>query len=632
MFRLLASSGQVSLRPVLLQHVRNNKHGLGFPNASGVPQSPSSMTSLSIVSPSQFTRSNLSAAGLSESPASSVDSKIENFLSKTAKDPLVREALDAETKNKLNYFKEQIDLAHRYRSIHDHDSERAFASTLDNLSRALEDESLRDTFVSRDLFLYAQVLNSGVYNNRTNRLSGAKNRDSDQYQNQNLHDEVLLKQAVLHLGELITNGEFKAILNAPTLLFLFYLMKQFQLYPEMIHLWENGVNDQETGQVYLDEKILAVILPVTFEQNRFTYEEILHIYELNTEKLDKVGHELLTSMGKIAIAAGDYSRGLDSLESILQLYEKAQQLHYKNKILASLSDLHLSFIGTCKDIKISKHFFDKVVHYDLPYRVKLKVPHIQSLLENCYEQNEPMDNILYFWRASIAHYNTEQQLVLNSRYAILNNALFTIFFKKYPELNEESFSKLREIIAMYAESKPIDEVFLNTIIGNYSWDSKEVLEQIIENYDVYNVKRTPVSYRVCLKKTGLLESYSNEEILQKWNASLKHLDENKFTYIPVADWAALRDATILSHFKDARKEFYLSVLDKYKDYIQDHRSCIRFVRYWIKRKDVAADIARVALPEPQTFDCDIEIQVPQFRHLRKNINYVKEVQNMRFSG
>jgi hypothetical protein len=337
-------------------------------------------------------------------------------------------------------------------------------------------------------------------------------------------------------------------------------------------------------------------------------------------------------MGKIAIAAGDYSRGLDSLESILQLYENAQQLHNKSKILASLSDLHLSFIGSCKDIKISKHFFDKVVHYDLPYRVKLKVPHIQSLLENCYEQNEPMDNILYFWRASIAHYNTENVLVLNSRYAILNNALFSIFFKKYPELNEDSFNKLREIIAMYAESKPIDEVFLNTIVGNYSWDSKEVLEQIIENYDVYNVKRTPVSYRVCLKKTGLLESYSNEEILQKWNASLQHLDLNKFTYIPVADWAALRDATILSKYKDARKEFYLSVLDKYKDYIQDHRSCIRFVRYWIKRKDVAADIDRVALKEPHTFDCDIDIQVPQFRHLRKNIDYVKEVQKIRASG
>ncbi|RLV87753.1 Protein RMD9 mitochondrial [Meyerozyma sp. JA9] len=632
MFRLLASSGHASLRPVLLQHVRNNKHGLGFPNASGVPQSPSSMTSSSIVSPSQFSRSNSSAAGLSESPASSVDSKIENFLSKSAKDPLVREALDAETKNKLNYFKEQIDLANRYRSIHDQDSERAFASTLDNLSRALDDESLRDTFVSRDLFSYAQVLNSGVYNNRTNRLAGSKNRDSDQYHNQNLHDEVLLKQAVLHLGELITNGEFKAILNAPTLSFLFYSMKQFQLYPEMIHIWENGVNDQETGSVYLDEKILAVILPVTFEQSRFTYEEILHIYELNTEKLPRVGHELLTSMGKIAIAAGDYSRGLDSLESILQLYENAQQSHNKSKILASLSDLHLSFIGSCKDIKISKHFFDKVVHYDLPYRVKLKVPHIQSLLENCYEQNEPMDNILYFWRASIAHYNTENVLVLNSRYAILNNALFSIFFKKYPELNEDSFNKLREIIAMYAESKPIDEVFLNTIVGNYSWDSKEVLEQIIENYDVYNVKRTPVSYRVCLKKTGSLESYSNEEILQKWNASLQHLDSNKFTYIPVADWAALRDATILSKYKDARKEFYLSVLDKYKDYIQDHRSCIRFVRYWIKRKDVAADIDRVASNEPHTFDCDIDIQVPQFRHLRKNIDYVKEVQKIRASG
>lgn len=632
MFRLLASSGQATLRPVLLQHVRNQKHNLALPNSSGLLQSPPVLSSLSVVPSSQFSRANLSAAGFRDGASSTVESKVDAFLTKSAKDPLVREALDAETKSKLSYFKEQIGLAHRYRSVRDHDNERAFVSTMDNLLRALEDESLRDIFAARDLFLYAQVLNFGVYNNRTNRLSGSRNRDSDQYQNQNLHDEVLLKQAVLHLGELITNGEFKAILNAPTLLFLFFLMKQFQLYPEMIHLWENGVNDPVSGQVYLDEKILAVILPVSFDQKRFTYEEVLHVYEINTEKLDRVGHELLTSIGKIAIAAGDYSRGLDSLESLLQHYESTHQQNAKNKVLASLSDLHLSFIGTCKDIKISKHFFDKVVHYDLPYQVKLKVPHIQSLLENCYEQNESIDDILYFWRATIAHYNTEKLQVLNSRYAILNNALFTIFFKKYLELNEESFTKLREIIAMYAEIKPIDEVFLNTVISNYSWDNKEVLEQLIENYDVYNVKRTPVSYRICLKKTGQLSDYTNEEILEKWNASLKHLDENKFKYIPIADWAALRDSTILSDYQDSRKEFYLSVLDNYKDYFQDFRSVQRFVRYWAKRREVAEDIARVAKAEPSKFDCDIQIDVPKFRHLKKNINYVKEVQKIRATG
>ena len=614
MFRLLSANTQQTLRPAILLKVRSNKANISLPSSS-IQVNPPSPAHYNLTC--QFTRHNSSA-----SSQKTKSSKVDAFVNKAQRDPVLREALDSEANSKLNYFKEQLSLAFQYRSAKDRDSQRAFVATVDNLFKAFEDESLRSSYSSRDLYSYTQILNFSVYHNRTNRLSSSRNRDSDQYQNENLHDEVLIKSAVLNLSETIISGEFNKILNANILLYLFYSMKQFQLYPEMLNLWENGVNDGETGKLFLNEKILAVILPIAYEQKRFSYEEILHIYELNTKELSTVQHELLCSIGKIAIGSGDYSRGLDSLEALLQLYESKQQS--TQHVLASLGELHLNFIGSCKDIKISKHFFDKVVQYDLPYYVCLKVPYIQSLLQNCFELNESLDNIIYFWKSTITHYSNEKNSAgLNSRYSILNNTFFTIFFKIYPTLNAESFNKLREVIALYAEIKPVDEVFLNTIIGNYSWGDKNVLEQLIENYSIYNVKRTPVSYRICLKKTGELPQYTNEDILIKWNDSLQHLDQNGFNYIPIADWAALRDATILSNSGSDRKDFYLAVANQYKDYIQDQRSCIRFVKYWLKKREHLKSFSTLTFGSDADFSNEVDIVVPQFRHLKPNINYQK---------
>lgn len=632
MFRLLAPSGQAVWRPALLQHVRNQKNNLAFQNASS-STGPSASLPTGAVS-TQFCRTNLTAADVSEVVSegkSPVVARAQKYFKKNRQEPFVREALLPETEQKLAYFKEQLTLTRRFQNPKNRDAEKAFVAGLENISRVLEDPLLRGALRSQDLYTYNQMLNFGTNFNRAKRLSGSRNRDSDLYLSQNLHTEVVLKLSVVKMSKLIADGEFESILNPAILLHVLYLMNLFLLVPEMIYLWEKGVSQDQGNEVYLNQRILAVMLPIAFEQKRFSYEEVSFIYKENVEKLDIIAHEVLASMGKIAVAAKDYTRALDSLDALVKIYETSSDAE-KRKVLFSLSDLHLTFIGTCKSIETAKHFFEKVVNHEMLYEVKLKAPHVQSLLENCYEQGESMESILHIWRGTIKYYNQDRRHSLNSLYAVVNNTLFQIFFRKFPELNEESHEQLRQIIAIYSEVKPVDEIFLNAVIGNYSWNNKEVLEQLIENYEVYDIDRTPVPFRVCLKKTGEVAAYTNEEILQKWNESLRNLDEKGFTYIPVADWAALRDATILSPMQATRKEFYLAVVDKYKDYIQDHRSCIRFVRYWAKRLEFARDIERLAKAGPQLFDCETDIQVPEFRSLKKNIDYVREVQKFNAGG
>lgn len=600
MFRLIASNTQSGFRPVILRKVRNNALGLKLP-ANSVDFDKT---------PIQF-RSNSSA------PVAKAD----RYFSKAKMDPLLSEAISALGNSaKLNRFEELLVTANQTNPLHKNSLHKQYFETIKFLFNMIKDDSVKDYMSRNNVFQYANLLNNSVYQNRTLRLSGSRNRDSDQYQNNTLHNDVMLKTAILDLADNIVNGHFKSILDAPTLRVLLLAMFQFKMYPEMISLWESGVNDDQVSAIYLKQNILSVILPVTYDEHRFDYEQVLQIYELNTKDSDVVNYELLGTMGKIAIRAGDYARGLDCLETLLHVYEQNQKTNRK-MVLRSLSELHLTFIGSCKDITIARHFFDKVVEGDLPYQVLLKAPHVQSLFENCVEVGEPLESILYFWKVTVGHYNGEHndKLNLNSRYAILNNAFFSVLFRLYPRLTEESYSKLKEVIAIYANIKPIDEFFLNTVISNYNWNDKVVFEQLIENYFTHNVSRTPVSYRVILKKIGEIKEYSNPEILAQWNQSLAHLDANKYSYIPIADWASLRDATIMSPFKEQREDFYLAVLNAYKNYHQDERACLRFVKYWLNREEHVGAVSRISLEANPTFDFDVE--VPSFRRLRENVDY-----------
>lgn len=107
---------------------------------------------------------------------------------------------------------------------------------------------------------------------------------------------------------------------------------------------------------------------------------------------------------------------------------------------------------------------------------------------------------------------------------------------------------------------------------------------------------------------------------------MAHLDNGKFNYIPIADWAALRDATILSDYSDQRKGLYLALLDKYKDYIQDNKSCVRFVKNWMKKPEHFADIKLLCMESPEYSELDIS--VPEFKHLKPNIDFKRACQKV----
>lgn len=608
MFRLLASNTQSGLRPVVLRKVRGNTPSLKL-----------SGSSMDFDKTIQF-RNNSSSAPVG---------KVDRFFSKASADPLLKDALNSVGNSaKLNRFEELLVTANQVNPLHNNSLHKQYFETIKFLFNMIKDDAVKDYVSRKNVFQYVSLLNDSVYQNRTSRLSGSRNRDSDQYQSNTLNNDVMLKTAILDLADNIVSGHFKAILDAPTLRVLFLAMCQFKMYPEMISLWEAGVNDDAVSPIYLKQTILSVILPVAYDEQRFDYEQVLQIYELNTKE-GPVNYELLGTMGKISIRAGDYARGLDCLETLLHVYELNAKTNRK-LVLRSLSELHLSFIGSCKDINIARHFFDKVVEGDLPYQVLLKAPHVQSLFENCVEVNEPFDTVLYFWKATVGHYKGEHsdRANLNSRYAILNNSFFSVFFRLYPELTLDSYAKLKEVIAIYATIKPIDEFFLNTVISNYTWNDKVVFEQLIENYSIHNVARSPVSYRVTLKKIGDIPEFDNSEILTYWNASLAHLDANKYTYIPIADWAALRDATIMSPYRDQREQFYLTVLDAYKNFHQDERACLRFAKYWLNRGDYVEQVSQVSLKEHPEFTSDVQATVPSFRNLRENVDYKKVTQPM----
>lgn len=580
MFRFVSTNAQQGIRPVLLQNLRNNS-GIVIPN-----NTISNSTSVGIGSGSPSSLNN-NGLGFYNSRFNSYSTRpvtkenYDDYIEKLKDDSTIKLAIKDETKIKLNYFKEQLVLFKQYKKLTDKNGQMAFSATCHNIIQCFDDAELRSVFNRTDLHNYIHALNFSIYHNRTNRLTSNKNIDKDQYSSTTSIDQNILKDTLLKLYNIILSGELKHILSVDSIVLFFNAMNQFQFYNESIDVWELGVNDSKYGADYLNDKVLAVIFPIAYKINRFSYEEILRIYELNTSNSSAINPLLLCSMGKISISAGDYARGLDILETVIKLFENSDNVDAANYYLG---DLHIAFIGSAKDITISKHFFDKVITYDLPYTVKLKVPYVQSLLENCVQSGESFDTIHYFWKSTISHYKNDTRVMeINSRYAILNNTFFKIFYQLYPTLTPESFNKLKEIINSYNEVKGVDEVFLNTLISNYSWNDKAVFDQLLENYLIFNVDRTQVSYRVCLKKIGDIGAFTNEEILQKWNDSLISLDQKRFRYIPKADWASIRDATVTSeNYHEHRSELYWQIVGTYRNCFQDFKNCAIFIKNWLR--------------------------------------------------
>lgn len=603
MFRLIASNTQTGLRPVLLRKVRGNSSGLKLaPNMSLEP-SFECQNHYAV----QIARSNSTKAA-----ASTVSNNLN--LNQTIQDSAQFTSASRKDSEKVDEFKDLLLKVGKKRPING----RGRADILRDLQQLFSDDEVKAGLTSDQLQRYAEFLDNFMYQNRRHRLSSSLNRDSDHYQNHTLNNDIALKSAILDIADGVIRGVLQENMSSRGLYHLFQAMLQSEVSTELIELWEAGVNSKErVNQLFLKHDILSIVLPVAYKTKRFTYQDVLRIYEFNT-KGKHILCSLMTAMGKIAIQAGDNSRGLDNLESLMKVFEDAP--NKLNVVLHSLGDLHLLFIGDCQDIKIAKHFFDKVVNSELPYKVVLRAPYVANLLQNSYDTKVPFTTIANIWKLAIDYYTKRGfDAALNSKYAIVNNTFFKIFFKVYPELNEEAYTTLKQLIATY--SKPVDEILINSILGNYHWNDKVVFKQLVDNFEIHNVQRTPVSYRVCLKKMGEIEDFTNEEILAQWYESLAFLDKQGFNYIPIADWAALRDSTIMSPYSEKRASFYVAVLDAFKNYHQDDKACLRFVRWFTVRDQAVDKIAPLSLEDSFKNECDIDVVIPSYRSLKENVNY-----------
>ncbi|KAF3993458.1 hypothetical protein FT663_00481 [Candidozyma haemuli var. vulneris] len=617
MFRLIATNTQANLRPALLRKVRGNTSGLKF--APTVTTEPSSEFKNHYAI--QISRSN----STKNSVASESSLKIENNLkfdqalkdsapTTTPVENEVNAGPDEKTQDLLQQFANALENTSDCRRV-----SQQCSKALQTLQRLYTNDAVKAHLSTDLLSSYAHFLNHYTRATRVHRLSSKSDRDTDHYENKSLNNDIMLKAAVMDILDGILTGKIKSPLNLYGLRDYFKALHQCENYNELVELWEYGVNEQDdASSLYLDQNVLAIVLPVAYNIKRFSYEDISKIYDYNT-KGKNISPSLLTSMGKIAILAGDNPRGLDMMEQLMKLYETEAVPKYVSFL--SLRDLHLNFIGHCSDTKIAKHFFDKAVEFALPYKVVLKAPHAASMLKNFHEAKEPFKSITHYWLTTVEHYNQDiSTLFLRSRYTILNNQLAEIFFNTYPNYSEEGLAELEHLISEYSKIRPVDETLINAFVTRFTWKNKEAFQKLMDTYFTYKVERSPVANRVCLKKMGEIEAFSNEEILEQWNKSLKFLDKERYKYIPIADWASLRDSTITSPYADARTSFYLKVLDTYKNYHQDDRACVRFARWWVPRPQVNV-VAELSLNDQFTPDSDIDIKVPKFRFLKENVDY-----------
>jgi hypothetical protein len=590
MFRLIASNAQQGFKPSLLLKVKHAKNTTKFASATQpapVDSNNNTLINYQIRNKSTATRSTPPPTRSSIPEDASYQPKYRN--------------------RKPRNYKPARQSDYDYQ----HFVSKSFEEIQQYQTR-LQEGTFKSEISEQELFRYATDIYNGTINLRRKRLGKTRNRDRDE--KDAFVEDLAYQTAILSLAELIISGELNHALSARSLFKVFGTLLQFKLNTEVLNLWETGVNSEQ-GKLFLSHPVLSVVIQVGYETKRFNYDEIKQIYDMSVVPNEPVHPFLSDRTGQVAISEGDHARGLDALESMMTLYEKNPN---EESVLGGLAQLHLSFIGHCKDIAIAKRFFEKAITPGgLPYVVALKSPYMVSFFENCSAAGDSMEEIIDLWARISRHYEQEGH-ALFSKNASICNGLFKVFFTKYPEPTPEAKELLHLIFRI---NPPANEILSNTLISNMPWEDKEFFQEIAQSYDRYGIDKTMVCHRIILKQAGHIE-FSNEEILDLWNQLLRKLDDQEYFYIANADWSALRAATMFSDkFKEQRTPLYLSILKTYKDYMQHDYAAKRFLRNWIKDPSAYKSISKISTESNPTFEGEIKIEVPEFKNLRRNISY-----------
>ncbi|CAK9438983.1 uncharacterized protein LODBEIA_P32070 [Lodderomyces beijingensis] len=624
MFRLISSHQGV--RPTLLSQLKHN--GTNTPTWLSTTSSASGSTSNGNANAGSSLASRVSApSGKLDSPLYLLKRSNSTLASATASPSARLQDLQLKQKSEARQASDRIIKKQGYLFFQiskNNQRKSTYLGELVNLTKEFSDlmaiDSFRQELREKELEKFASNLYNASILSRRNRLESARNRDKD---NVRLFQyDVTCQNAILKLAELVATGEFTKILNEKILFHVFGTMMQFQLDEDILNLWETGVNMKEkdgvnVANIFLNQDVLSIVLGVAYQSKRFNYEEIKSISAMSVVDGKLTSPLLVERIGQIAISEGDHGKGLDSLETLMSFLEEDPGM--KN-VLGAMSQLHLSFIGNCKDVTIAKRFFFKATEEQnsLPYNVPLKAPYIVSLFENCAACDDSMEEIINLWSRASSQF-VDHMRDQSARLATIHTGMFKVFFAKYPEPTEEAL-KLYESLFTKAES--VDELFLNTLISQMTWTDKSLVEDAIGLFDKFNIAKSLISHRIILKKAGNAD-FSIEDILSKWTSLLKKLDEHRYSYIAAADWSALRNSTILSTAFSTKERhgLYYSIVKRYGNYMQHPEAALRFLRNWIPTAWAYRQISRITTEDSPVFEHEVEIPQEDFQHLRPNIDY-----------
>lgn len=392
------------------------------------------------------------------------------------------------------------------------------------------------------------LLHTGLRQNRSQTLKLDKKPDFDA---KNFHKDMMdyINLSLREISADIISNKNK--INEYGAMHLITSFKELQLTSEAISIWENSRNSA-SGHIFLDPRVVGVILPLMYE-NGHSFAEIQELFETSKGQISYYHPNLGVGMIRVCLLANEINFALRLFEELCG--------NSQSRKFGYLTETHLSFIGESNDLSVANAFFEKALNDEMPYKIDLQVPYIKKFIVNTWSQTKDFNQVLNIWIKCWNNYGTKVNKGVSSS---LNELFLSIFFTCYENNKVEGFAKLKDIIAMYGNIKPLDEPFLNIIMSKcVCWNDEAIINEVLNYYHVYNVTRTQVAYRVALKAMGSV-AVDDTIIIAKWNELLQFSDFQGASFIHNADWAALRDATIgSSQYGEQRVNLYAAMVKQY---------------------------------------------------------------------
>ncbi|CDR40125.1 CYFA0S04e04126g1_1 [Cyberlindnera fabianii] len=414
-------------------------------------------------------------------------------------------------------------------------------------------EELKGTpdFTPHLVSLLVYALHTGLRFNRNQLTRLAKKPD---YDARSFHTEIngFIKNSLRGITKDMLDDLVQ--LNESGAMHLLTSLKELKLESEALSLWTSSMERESLKKTFLRPKVVGVLLPMMYNSGS-NFEDLQALFE-ESRSIQSHPH-LVSGMIKTCLAAGHVQQALDLFNDLASNSSKESY--------PALIDVHLSFIGDCKNTGIAAIMFNKAINREMPYKFTLHVNSVKQFLENIWTEDQNFEMVYEKWNDATRFYGRNIHHGISSS---LNNTFFDIFFEKYANDKAAGLLRLKEIIAVYNDIKPIDEPFFNIIISKCTvWKDKETIDTLYGAYALYNLQKTEVSRRIYLKSLGSIKNVSEEEILASWYELIQHNDAEGYKYIANADWAALRDATFASD--ESRVELYAKILKQYQWFCRD---------------------------------------------------------------